>query len=192
MKDSNDNIFYYAKNAAMGLMNALKIKGLRSKPTTENIEPYMHPGRTLAIEINGADAGHIFELHPKMYKKFDFTGKAAMFDINLELFMSAEKTETRFTELPKFPDVPFEISVLADKYAYVADVHSIIAKSSKEFIRSIDIISVYVGAPVPDGMKSISFKIIFNAKDATLSPEQIEKLQKGVVDALNKGGYKLR
>jgi phenylalanyl-tRNA synthetase beta chain len=192
MKDPDDNLFYYAKNAAMGLLNALKVKGLRSKPASGNIEPYMHPGRTLAIEINGAVAGHVFELHPKIYKNFDFTGKAAMFDVNLEIVMSSEKIETRFTELPKFPDVPFEISVLADKYAFVSGIHEVIAKSSREFIRSIEVISVYEGAPVPDGMKSVSFKIIFNAKDATLSPDQIEKLQKGVVDALGKGGFKLR
>jgi phenylalanyl-tRNA synthetase beta chain len=192
VKGSDDGIFYYTKNAAMGLMDALKIKGIQTKPAIDNTEPYMHPGRTLAIEINGTVIGYIFELHPKIYKNFDFIGKTAMFDINLEHAMSAEKTETRFTELPKFPDVPFEISILADRYAYVADIHSIILKSNREFVRSVEVISVYEGAPVPDGMKSVSFKIIFNAKDATLSPEQIEKLQKGVVNALNKSGYKLR
>jgi phenylalanyl-tRNA synthetase beta chain len=192
MKNANDSIFYYAKNAGLGLLDALKIKGLHIKPATDSIEPYMHQGRTLGIEINNVSAGHIFELHPKIYKNFDFTGKAAMFDINLEFIMNAKKIETRFAELPKFPDVPFEISVLADKYAYVADIQSIIASSSRELIRSIEVISVYEGAPVPEGMKSVSFKLIFNAKDATLTPDQIEKLQRGVVAALDKAGYKLR
>ncbi|MFH0975354.1 MAG: phenylalanine--tRNA ligase subunit beta [Spirochaetota bacterium] len=192
MKDTNEEIFYYAKNAITGLLNALKVKGLRTKPATDNIELYMHPGRTLAIEIGPGVAGHVFELHPKMYKNFDFAGKAAMFDINLETVMSIGKTEIRFAELPKFPDVPFEISVIADKYAYVADIHSIIQKSAKDFIKSIDVFSVYEGAPIPQDMKSVSYRIIFNAKDATLTPQQIDGLQKKVIDALNKGGFKLR
>ncbi|MBN2401454.1 MAG: phenylalanine--tRNA ligase subunit beta [Spirochaetes bacterium] len=192
IKNANDDLFFYAKNAGIGLLETLKVKNLRYKPATENLLPYMHPGRTLAIEINDEVAGHVFELHPKMYKKFDFTGKTALFDINMETVMTAEKAGMRFTELPKFPDVTFEISVLADKYAYIADIHSVIEKSNREFIRSIDVISVYEGAPVPEGIKSVSFKIIFNAKDSTLSPEQIEKLQKNVVNALSKSGYKLR
>jgi phenylalanyl-tRNA synthetase beta chain len=191
-KNAGNDIFYYAKNAAMGLMKSLRAKGLRGIPATGKTEPYMHPGRSLIIEISGAAAGNVFELNPMIYKNFDFTGKAAMFDINLDSVMNAGKAETRFAELPKFPDVPFEISVLADKYAYVADIQSVIAKSNRELIRNIEVISVYEGAPVPEGMKSVSFKMIFNAKDATLTPDQIDKLQKGVVATLDKAGYKLR
>ncbi len=192
MRNAGDDIFYYAKNAAMGLMDALRIKNLHGKPASGTLEPYMHPGRTLVIEISGSAAGHVFELHPKMYKNFDFSGKAAMFDINLDLAMNAEKKEIRFAELSKFPDVPFEISVLADKHAYAADIRSIISKSGREAIKSIEVVSVYEGAPIPEGMKSVSFKMKFNAKDATLAPDQIDKLQKGVVSALDKAGYKLR
>ena len=192
MKEANDDIFYYAKNAVLGLLDTLRVKNTRCKVAMENLPPYMHPGRTLAVEINGETAGHIFELHPKMYKNFDFNGKAAMFDMNLGTVMAAEKAEPRFAELPKFPDVPFEISVLADKYAYVSDIRSVIEKSNRNLIREIETVAIYEGAPVPEGSKSVSFRIIFNDKEATLTHEQIDKLQKGVVAAIEKAGYKLR
>ncbi|MGL4368727.1 MAG: hypothetical protein ACRCUT_03515, partial [Spirochaetota bacterium] len=68
----------------------------------------------------------------------------------------------------------------------------IIEKSSKDFIRNVSVFSVYEGAPVPAGKKSVSYRVIFAAKDATLTSAQIESLQKGVIDALAKKGYTLR
>ena len=94
--------------------------------------------------------------------------------------------------MQKFPDVPFEISVVADKQAYASDIEKVIEKSGRELITSIDVIAVYEGAQIADGKKSVSFKIVFAAKDSTLSPEQIESLQKNVIEALDKNGYKLR
>ena len=191
-KDPDDDLFYYAKNAAAGLLNTLRVSNLSAVPINDNLKPYMHPGRTLALQIKGKQAGYIFELNPKIYKNFDINGKAALFEINLDIMFNIEKSETVFNELQKFPDVPFEISVLADKFTYVKDISTIIEKSSKEYINKIEVISIYQGAPIPEDMKSVSFRIIFNAKDATLTPEQIDKLQKGVVENLKKNGYKLR
>jgi phenylalanyl-tRNA synthetase beta subunit len=54
------------------------------------------------------------------------------------------------------------------------------------------VVSVYAGKPVPDGKKSVSLKVTFAAKDRTLSPEEIERLQKQVIGLLDKNGYPLR
>ncbi len=185
-------MFYSAKNIVIDLLEQLQIKNIRYEPAQKDIPPYAHPARSMNVIIDNKPAGLIFEPHPKIMENFGLKGEAAMFDINMDLLMESKKIESFFTELQKFPDVPFEISVLADKHAYVADIHSIIKKSNKDLIKSIDVISIYEGSPVPEEMKSISFKIIFRKKDSTLSPEQIDELQKKMVSALNKGGYQLR
>jgi phenylalanyl-tRNA synthetase beta chain len=146
----------------------------------------------MKLVVDGKNSGLIFEIHPKIKSTFDIKGEAAIFDLDIDVLLDASHVDLKFQELPKFPDVPFEISVLADKSVYAAEISSIIEKSNKESIRSIELFSVYEGAPVPEGKKSVSFRIIFASKDATLSPAEIDSLQKGVIDTLAKKGFVLR
>jgi phenylalanyl-tRNA synthetase beta chain len=125
-------------------------------------------------------------------KAFDIRGAASMFDIDADALFGAKRREMAFAELPKFPDVPFEVSVLADRKVYAGDICAIIEKSAREYIRSIEVVSIYEGKPIQEGMKSVSIKIIFGAVDRTLSTDDVSSLQKKVVDALDKNGYKLR
>jgi len=88
--------------------------------------------------------------------------------------------------------VPFEVSVLADRRVYAGDLCALIGKSDRELIQSVEVVSIYEGSPIPEGKKSISLKTVFASKERTLTPEEIEKLQKGTIGILNKNGYQLR
>ena len=78
------------------------------------------------------------------------------------------------------------------QFKYSEDILKIIANSDQKYIREVKVLSIYEGAPIPEGKKSISIKTTFAAKDKTLSPEEIENLQNKVIADLNKKGYNLR
>jgi len=185
-------LFYEAKRTASVLLDQLRIKGVTMEPATTDLPAYAHPGRCVVIKTGKTVMGMICELHPKVAKNFDIRGSAALFDIDMDICFSAKTADSSFRELPKFPDVPFEVSVLAESRSYGGDICRVIEKSSKEYIRSVNVIGIYEGDPIPAGMKSVSVKTVFAAKDRTLAPEDIDTLQKGVLEALSKNGYKLR
>lgn len=191
-KTSSAPMFYAVKEIVVNLIEQLKLKSVRYDAATDKLPVYAHPARSLKLIVDGKEAGIIFELHPSTKSVFEIKGECAMFDLDMDILLAASRIDAKFAELPKFPDVPFEISVLADKNDYAADIEKLIEKSSKEFIRDISVFSVYEGAPVPDGKKSVSFRIVFASQEATLTSAQIETLQKSVIDALSKKGYTLR
>jgi phenylalanyl-tRNA synthetase beta chain len=192
MKRSETPIFFEAKAIAAGLIEKLRIKNFKLIPATDNLPPYAHPGRSMKIEVDGKDAGLIFEVHPEAAQAFEFTGNAAIFDMDLNILFDAEKNPVKFKELQKYPEVPFEISVVTDKKTYSETILNIVNKSDKNRITDAKVISVYEGAQLPDDKKSVSIKIIFASKEKTLEPAEIDELQKKVITALNKEGYTLR
>jgi phenylalanyl-tRNA synthetase beta chain len=191
MKKPSGPLFFEAKRIASGLMEQLKVKKFRLIPETDSLPPYAHPGRSMRITVEGKDAGFIFELHPETAEKFEINGKAAIFDLDLNAVFESQKNETKFRELQKFPGVPFEISVLADKRCYSEDILTIIRKSSR-YIQSAEVVSVYEGNPVPEGKKSVSVKIIFASPEKTLDTAEIEETQKKIIADINKAGFSLR
>lgn len=191
MKKHASPLFFEAKSIAQGLLEQLRIKNFRLIPEQDSLPPYAHPGRSMRIKIEDKDAGFIFELHPGISEKFDINGTAAIFDIDLNVLFESQKRETKFKELQKYQSVPFEISVLADKYCYSEDILSIIRKSSR-YIQSADVVSIYEGEPVPEGKKSVSIKVIFASSDKTLSHDDIEETQNKIIADIGKAGFTLR
>ena len=122
------------------------------------------------------------ELHPAAAARCDVKGRAAIFDLDVDVLFGADKEEISFMELPRYPDVPFDVSVLADRMAYAGEMSGIIASSAPDYVRSVSVVSVYEGSPVPEGKKSVSFRIVFAAKDRTLTTEEIDgrKIEKAL------------
>jgi phenylalanyl-tRNA synthetase beta chain len=191
-KKSATPVFYEAKRIVAGLLEKLRVADYSLEPETKGLPPYANPGRSMVIMVEQRPAGYIFELHPATIREFDIAGTAAMFDIDLDMLYGAVKRETAFTELQKYPEVPFEVSVLADRRVYARDICSIIEQSNNDLIQKVQVVSVYEGEPIPAGKKSVSIKVTFASRDRTLSPEEIDTLQKNTLSILNKKGYQLR
>lgn len=191
-KKTGGRLFYEAKNIVMDLIEQVEVKKSAYAPAYEDLPPYAHPGKSMELTIENKRAGLISELHPNINEKFELKGNAAFFDLDFDAIFKSEKIIKEFKELQKFPDVPFEISVLAEKQEYTSKILSAVKKSGGEYIKSADIISIYEGKPIPEAMKSVSVRIIFAAKGKTLTPEEIDKLQRDVIDSVTKAGYKLR
>ena len=191
-KKAGAPLFFEIKRIAKGLISKLDIADCAITPASKELPPYMHPARTMTLAVDKETAGFIFELHPETAQVFDISGTAALFDIDINALFHAKKREQGFTELQKFPEVPFEVSILAGRNAYSRDICSIIEKSNIDLIQSVEVLAVYEGSPVPEGKKSVSLKIIFCSKERTLPPDEIDKLQKNIISLLNKKGYQLR
>ncbi len=184
-------IFFDAKNAALGLLEKFRKTGIGIVPVSEKIPPYCHPGRTAEITLEGKTAGIIFEVHPDVRRSFDITGSTAMFQLDLDAVYASGTRPYRFSELQKFPEVPFELSLLADSRTY-SDAIAGIVRGIDPLVRSSQVITVYEGDPLPQGKKSVSIKTVFASDERTLSPEEVAALQKKVIAALEKQGYQLR
>jgi phenylalanyl-tRNA synthetase beta chain len=192
MKRPPEPLFFEAKTIVRGLLDKLRVKNYTLTPETKELPPYAHPNRSMKVFIEGEEAGLVFELHPETIKAFEITGKAAVFDLDLNAIFDAEKKAIKFTELPKFPEVQFEISVVADKYVYSEDILNVIKKSDPSRIRDVSVISVYQGSQIPEDKKSVSFRIIFADREKTLEPSEIEALQNKVIENIKKASWSLR
>ncbi|MDY6935753.1 MAG: phenylalanine--tRNA ligase subunit beta [Spirochaetota bacterium] len=191
-KKAEDPLFYDAKNIVIDLLEQLSIMNVKYSPARTGLPSYAHPARSMNVLIDNKNIGLIFELHPEIIDRFEIKGKAGIFDLNVSICFNSQKREKIFVDLQKYPEVPFEISVLADKYQNIDSISSIIQKSNSDCIKSVDVISIYDRNPIPEGMKSVSFKIVFASRDKTLSPDEIDMHQKRVIGDLKKNGYQLR
>jgi phenylalanyl-tRNA synthetase beta chain len=132
------------------------------------------------------------EIHPRTLKDFDINGRIGMIYFDLDAIQNTTKKKEKFKDIPKYPHVPFDISVLTDKKVLIADVLKTIEKVNKNLIRDIKLFDIYEGKNIPEDKKSLAFTINFYSKERTLDSNEIKDLQNGVMKALNDKGYEVR
>lgn len=192
IKKSADPVFYQGKNIIAELLKQMRVKNTALKSAVNGLPPYAHPQRSMSVEINGERVGLIFELHPQTMADFEIKGHAVLFDLNADKLFAAEKEDIAFKELQRFPEVPFDLSVLTDEFVHAGDIIEVIKKSNQKFIASIDVIGIYQGEQIAAGKKSVSLRIVLQADDHTLEGKEIEKIQKKIIGDLAAKGYSLR
>lgn len=105
-----------------------------------------------------------------------------VFELNMENIVPLPSRTNSFEHLPQFPLVEQDFSVLIDETVKWADICAAIEKT----VSKIAFIEEYRGAQVPQGKKSVMFRVWFGSGDGTLSSEQIEEKMNAIIKKISK------
>ena len=94
--------------------------------------------------------------------------------------------------ISRFPVVPYDVAIIADAKTPAGEIERALRGSDKALVRDVSLFDVYEGKNLPEGKRSLAYKIVFGAMDRTLGSEEIEKLRDSVARVLAKKGWELR
>ncbi len=191
-KSPDGELFYRAKGLFELLSDELRLADLQFVADPSSLEAWMHPGRTAFIRQGEKTLGVVTELHPKVAELFALGGNVGVLLFDVPSVLEAKKIIDSFESVPVFPAVTFDVSVLVDLRTPVIEVEKIIRQADRKFLKEIKIFDIYSGKNLPEGKKSLAFSLLFSSSERTLEPKDIERLQKRVIDVLEKGGYSVR
>jgi phenylalanyl-tRNA synthetase beta chain len=150
---------------------------------------FEHPVRAAEVRWRGEVMGRLFELHPSLAP----AGRAAVLDLDLALMQKlTQAEEKRFVPIRRFPSSDFDLSVLAGPRTLVGDLQKNLASFAGDGLVSIEFQRVYTGAPLPEGMKSVSFRLTLAAADRTLASEEVGAIRARIIDGMRGLGFELR
>lgn len=104
------------------------------------------------------------------------------------LQMLAERAKVKISDLPKFPAVRRDLSLLLDEHIRFVDIEAIAYKSEKKLLKKCELFDVYEGKNLPQGKKSYAVAFTLQDETQTMSEKQIEsimnKIQKNLESQL--------
>ncbi|MFN0167280.1 MAG: phenylalanine--tRNA ligase subunit beta [Bryobacteraceae bacterium] len=147
-----------------------------------------HPRRSATVVWRGETVGRMFEFHPDLLE-----GRGAVLDLDLDAVQAAPTPEMKCQPLRRFPSSEFDLSVLAALREHAGDLESKLASLvPREFAEGIVYVREYAGAPLPEGQKSVSFRVTVGSRERTLSSEEVGTIRQGIIDGMRSQGYDLR
>ena len=149
------------------------------------IEEYgMIPGRTAEIRVGEKRVGVLGQVHPRTAGEFGIEQDVYLFEIVLDDLLPLLESVRRYVPLSRYPSVEEDLAVVVDGDLPAEKVRTDIL--GHPLVVSVRLFDEYVGAPVPEGKKSLAFSVSYQVKDRTLTDKDIDKARSRIVDRLRK------
>jgi phenylalanyl-tRNA synthetase beta chain len=147
-----------------------------------------HPARCAELWASGREFGRLSELHPSLVEN----GRAAVLDIDLDILQQLTPGRANYTPVRRFPTSAFDLSVIAGVRERAGDLENEIRGLAGDLAEQVEYVREYQGDPLPEGKKSVSFRVVAGAADHTLTAGEITDLRSRIIAGLNSLGYELR
>jgi phenylalanyl-tRNA synthetase beta chain len=153
-------------------------------------QPFLHPGRSGEILVNGVSAGWIGQIHPAVAADWDLTEVVA-FEITLaDLLDASPLGEETYADFTAFPPVDRDLAVVVIDSVEAAAVLAAANDAGGKLLDSVSVFDVYRGDQIGEDEKSLALRFRFRAPDRTLSDEEVDPAWQKVIAAIEgMGGW---
>lgn len=153
--------------------------------------PALHPGRSAAILRDGVRVGVMGELHPQWVQKYDLATAPVVFEIELDAAMAAVVPQYR--EVSRFPVVSRDLALIVDQSVTSAELLAALRRDSAAIVQSVELFDMYQGKGVPEGKKSLAFRVLMQDTQRTLEDQEVDAAVSAMVAQAEQAvGAKLR
>jgi phenylalanyl-tRNA synthetase beta chain len=155
-------------------------------------EPFLHPGRSAAVEIAGVPIGWIGEVHPLVCREWDVEAAVGFEIASAALIAAATVGEEVYEDVTTFPAVHQDFAVVVPVDVTASTVRDAVLAGGGELLRSARVFDLYEGEQLGEGRKSLALRLEFRAADRTLTDEEVAPLREAIKAKLEQIGGSLR
>ncbi len=123
---------------------------------------------------------------PQLAKLADVKQAVFYADFDWEYLLKQYSGKVAFVEIPKFPEVRRDLSLVIDSEVKFEQVSAIAAKTEKNLLQNINAFDVYAGEKLGEGKKSYSVSFTLIDKEKTLTDDVIDKTMQRLIAAYEK------
>ena len=184
--DQSSADFFYLKSFVKNILERLGINSADHKLSETMLQNEVISSG-LVIHTNEKDLVHYGALKKSQLKKFDITADVFVADFNWDVLMKMiPSKDLRVQEIPKFPQVRRDLSMMIDRSMSYAEIENIAFKTEKNILKEIHLFDVYEGEKLEPGKKSYAVTFILQDERQTLTETQIDKIMNRLMEAFEK------
>jgi len=144
--------------------------------------PAFHPGRSARIVVDGLAAGWIGELHPRWQQKYELARPVVLFELDTERLQALPAP--RFTPPSKYPPVVRDMALVVDAALPAQALLDAMEAGKPSIVASVRLFDVYHGTGVPQGRKSLAFRVVMQDTERTLTDAEADAARDALVSLL--------
>lgn len=183
--------FFTVKGALEQTFTALNVNAKYERAN----KPFLHPGRSAQVIVNGKEVGYIGEIHPDVAKNYGvdnlriYVAEISMDDIFDKCLLEKSKVKP----FSKFPTIERDLAVVVDDGVLAGDMIDAVMSAKIKYLTDAKVFDTYKSEQIGKDKKSVAMSFSFSSLERTLTDEEIATEMAKILSALKrKVGAKIR
>ncbi len=136
------------------------------------------------VNSSGSSLGVIGRLLPEVARSFGIKQDLLFMTLDLEELADCAGEPARFTPLPRYPSVTWDIAVLVPDTVAAGDMLKSIRESRESLVEHVELFDIYQGKSIEKGLKSVAFTITYRSVKQTLDDETVNRVHQKIIQKL--------
>ncbi|MGI6208924.1 MAG: phenylalanine--tRNA ligase subunit beta [Anaerolineae bacterium] len=174
--------FFDGKGALEEMAHRLNVRLAFSAAEREG----MHPGRTADISLDdGTRIGYLAELHPGTRAFYGLPDRPVIvWELDLAPLLERWIEHPKVEAISRFPPVIQDMAVVLPTETPEALVEEEIRRGGGSLLGSVRLFDVYEGDPIPEGERSLAFRLVYRALDRTPAEDEVRRTHERIARRL--------
>jgi phenylalanyl-tRNA synthetase beta chain len=148
--------------------------------------PGLHPGRSAAIELDGAVIGFIGELHPRWLQKYELPQAPVLFEVDAVALQ--QRVVPSYNEISKFPGATRDLALVVKQTVAAQDMldafnNALQVNPAGKIVQAIVLFDEYRGKGLEADEKSLAFRFSLQDTQTTLQDDQVDAVMAALIEA---------
>lgn len=146
------------------------------------------------ILANNKQVGLVGMASQQVLDRFDFKHTTICgAELDLEQLLALCAGSIKVKQLPKFPAIKRDLSLLVNEDVVWADIEAGVNKKAPAELEELQFVDIFRGKNIPQGKKSVTLSLWFRDADGTLTHETVDGFQADILKSLTESiGAELR
>ena len=144
--------------------------------------PGMHSTRAAEVVVAGRRRGAVGEVDPEVLSACAVTGRVGWLQLDLQEVLSGPRARRRYRPVSKYPPSDVDLAFVAPDRVAAALLERALRASAGSLLVRLELFDVYRGPGVPEGSRSLAYRLRFQAPDRTLTDAEVAEARRRCID----------
>ena len=144
--------------------------------------PGLHPTRSAEVVVAGRTRGAVGEIDPEVLSACGVTGQVGWLQLDLQEVLGGPRARRRYRPVSKYPPSDVDLAFVAPDRVAAALLERALRASAGSLLDRLELFDVYRGPGVPEGSRSLAYRLRFQALDRTLTDAEVAQARQRCID----------
>ena len=177
--------FFTGKAVLEAVAEAFRIEFTYRKPEDPAKYPFLHPGMSAVVSLDGQEIGWIGMLAHDLTDEAVPEHSVLLAELDMTALRPYLNRPVTFEMLPKYPVEQRDIALLVRDDVICADLEACMKRACKS-LSAVKLFDVYKGSQIEKGKQSLAFSLWFRSEDHALTDAEVDQFVAKILKNLGK------
>jgi phenylalanyl-tRNA synthetase beta chain len=168
--------FFDIKGAVEGLVLGLGVSDVSFTALSDDECRYTRAGHTAQIITNRQVVGLVGEICAGVAEPYGLKQQVFIFELDVDKLVPLLPDAKQMAPIPRFPSTARDITVIIDQAVESERLVETVIRFEEALVEDLYLFDIFIGDPIPEGKKSVSFRVTYRSAERTLDDETVNTI----------------